>query len=137
MYTCILYIIIKAHGATDVTGFGLIGHAQNLVESQQNQLDFIINRLPCIRHMITSDESLNNMFKLKEGKSAETSGGLLISLSPETVESFISELKKLNGHDVWIVGNVIEGTRQALLADKLEITEIMADSEGHLVNCSV
>ena len=86
--------------------------------------------------MICSDESLNNMFKLKEGKSAETSGGLLIALDPNSVESFITELKELNGHDVWIVGNVVSGNRAAKFDKNLEIKEIMADPNGHFVSAN-
>ena len=35
-----------AKGATDVTGFGLIGHANNLAAYQKNKVDFVIDRLP-------------------------------------------------------------------------------------------
>lgn len=39
----------QSHGATDITGFGLLGHAQNLVNVQQNEpLDFHIHTLPLI-----------------------------------------------------------------------------------------
>ena len=31
------------HGSTDITGFGIKGHAQNLVEVQKNKVDFHIN----------------------------------------------------------------------------------------------
>jgi len=34
-------------------------------------------------------------FKLTEGKSAETSGGLLIMVPPEKVEVFMEDLEKL------------------------------------------
>jgi len=36
------------HGATDVTGFGIRGHAENLVQVQKNKVDFKINKLPII-----------------------------------------------------------------------------------------
>jgi selenide,water dikinase len=36
----------NAHGATDVTGFGLLGHAQNLARHQKNEVSFVIHNLP-------------------------------------------------------------------------------------------
>ena len=35
-----------AHGATDVTGFGILGHARNLAASQKASVSFKINTLP-------------------------------------------------------------------------------------------
>ena len=37
-----------AHGATDVTGFGLLGHAQNLASAQEAAVSFNIHSLPGI-----------------------------------------------------------------------------------------
>jgi selenide,water dikinase len=34
------------HGATDITGFGLKGHADNLVAVQKNKINFHIDSLP-------------------------------------------------------------------------------------------
>lgn len=33
----------NAHGATDVTGFGLLGHAQTLASHQKNEVHFFLN----------------------------------------------------------------------------------------------
>ena len=41
----------KSHGATDITGFGLLGHAQNLATVQKEELDMIIHSLPIIDKM--------------------------------------------------------------------------------------
>jgi selenide,water dikinase len=42
----------QSHGATDITGFGLLGHAQNLAKVQQIEpLDFVIHTLPIIDKM--------------------------------------------------------------------------------------
>ena len=42
----------NCHGATDITGFGLLGHAQNLVNVQHVEpLDFIMHSLPIINKM--------------------------------------------------------------------------------------
>ena len=59
-------------GATDVTGFGYLGHAQNLATNQKAEVDFIIDVLPILPKMVAVNEIFN--FKLTEGYSAETSG---------------------------------------------------------------
>ena len=63
-----------AHGATDVTGFGILGHASNLASAQKNPVDFVIHQLPMIRHMVTVAEACGIKFGLLQGRSAETSG---------------------------------------------------------------
>lgn len=40
-----------AHAATDVTGFGLIGHARNLAANQRAPVRFHLHTLPILRHM--------------------------------------------------------------------------------------
>ncbi|KAI0980052.1 hypothetical protein GJ496_011590 [Pomphorhynchus laevis] len=65
----------KATAATDVTGFGLIGHADNLIKRQKNRgIQFSIRVLPIIQCMQLVNNMMKNMFKLLERKSAETSG---------------------------------------------------------------
>ena len=39
-------IYVGAHGATDVTGFGILGHARNLAGSQKAAVSFKIHTLP-------------------------------------------------------------------------------------------
>jgi len=63
-----------AHGATDVTGFGIIGHAINLASAQKNAVDFIITELPVISNMVAVAEACGIKFGLLQGSSAETSG---------------------------------------------------------------
>ena len=41
-----MYTYAGAHGATDVTGFGLLGHAQNLASAQKAAVSFKIHTLP-------------------------------------------------------------------------------------------
>ena len=69
----------KAHGATDVTGFGILGHAENLAAAQREQVDLIIEDLPIIAGM---DRKVSGMadFAVCRGRSAETSGGILTML---------------------------------------------------------
>jgi selenide,water dikinase len=39
-----------AHAATDVTGFGILGHAANLASNQKEDVSFVIHTLPIIRY---------------------------------------------------------------------------------------
>ena len=64
----------NAHAATDVTGFGLLGHAQNLAAHQKNEVAFVIHNLPVIAKMAAVAKACGNMFQLMQGLSAETSG---------------------------------------------------------------
>uniref|UniRef100_A0A182SC27 PurM-like C-terminal domain-containing protein n=1 Tax=Anopheles maculatus TaxID=74869 RepID=A0A182SC27_9DIPT len=41
----------KAHAATDVTGFGMYGHAENLASFQKAEVDFHIDTLPIIKNV--------------------------------------------------------------------------------------
>jgi selenide,water dikinase len=68
----------EARGATDVTGFGLLGHAKNLAQIQKNAVDFVINHLPIIAHMAAVAQACGTTFKLLQGYSAETSGNSFV-----------------------------------------------------------
>lgn len=97
----------KAHASTDVTGFGILGwfvfsqnlwsvksnrwrsgHADNLSRAQTSKVRFVIDVLPIIEYMdeIARKMPNGNGFNLFGGTSAETSGGLLVAVSPECAE---------------------------------------------------
>lgn len=70
----------QAHAATDVTGFGLLGHANNLAAQQRNEVAFVIHNLPIIAKMTAISKACGNAFSLVQGMSAETSGIKLLLL---------------------------------------------------------
>mmetsp|Transcript_43488 Transcript_43488/g.31303 ORF Transcript_43488/g.31303 Transcript_43488/m.31303 type:complete len:112 (-) Transcript_43488:374-709(-) len=80
----------KCNGGTDITGFGLIGHAKNLAAAQFSDVDLNITHIPVLDNMETlfSDVGLPD-FKVREGLSAETSGGILCMIPPENADAFI------------------------------------------------
>ena len=84
------------HGATDITGFGIKGHAENLVAVQEEVVDYNIHSLPIIDGMDVINKEVFN-FKLIEGYSAETSGGLLIMVPPDKAQVFQEDLEKEYG----------------------------------------
>lgn len=106
-----------AHGCTDVTGFGILGHAANLAHNQRRDVHFTIQTLPVIAGMAAVDAVLGGLFKLKDGYSAETSGGLLIILPRDAAAGFCAELTALDGMAAWIIGDVQEApTKGASIA---------------------
>jgi selenide,water dikinase len=107
-----------AHAATDVTGFGLLGHADNLALHTRARVRLELSLLPCIRGTVRVDDALGGNFRLRQGLSAETSGGLLVALPPERAQDFIAALS----HPAWVVGRVLaaaegEPNRAELAAD--------------------
>ena len=123
----------NAHAATDVTGFGLLGHAQNLARYQKNEVTFVIHNLPIIAKMAAISKSGGNMFGLLQGTSAETSGGLLIALPREQAAAYCKDIQSQEGFQAWIIGIVEKGTRTARIIDKPRIIEVPAkDTDGEL-----
>jgi len=97
------------HAATDVTGFGILGHGNNLAKNQTNAVHFEIHTLPIIKWMKEADEK-TKIFNLMDGVSAETSGGLLACLPAEAAEGFCKELEQIDGWPAWIIGRVLPST---------------------------
>jgi len=114
----------QARAATDVTGFGILGHAKNLAENQIKPVSFTIHTLPIITNMVKISKKVGNMFQLMQGYSAETSGGLLMAISKEGAEAYIKEIKELEGCDAWIIGSVEEGERTATIVETPTILEV-------------
>jgi len=114
----------KAGAATDVTGFGILGHAKNLAENQIQEVSFTIHTLPIIKNMVKVAKSVGNMFQLLQGYSAETSGGLLLAINKEAAPAFIKDIKEMEDCDAWIIGDVTEGPRTANIVDDPTIVEV-------------
>lgn len=117
----------NAHAATDITGFGILGHSQTLARQQRNEVSFVIHNLPIIAKMAAISKA-SGRFGLLQGTSAETSGGLLICLPREQAARFCSEIKSSKygeGHQAWIVGIVEKGNRTARIIDKPRVIEVL------------
>jgi selenide,water dikinase len=104
-----------AHGATDVTGYGLIGHLVEMSEASTVGMELSLQKIPVHKGAVeildqgifepgitmnlnsfsnhvdkgSSDSNLVNLIF-----SSETSGGLIIALPAESVEAFEKEYKK-------------------------------------------
>ena len=107
---------------TDVTGFGILGHAENLAVASKLQVSFIIDTLPVIKGCKEVNENVQD-FKLGKGLSAETSGGLLIAVNEKEADDLIDELKYKNGW-AWKVGRVEEGEKTARMDEFVKYIEV-------------
>lgn len=64
----------KAHAATDVTGFGILGHCQNLAKYQKAKVKFVIHTLPVIKDVLLIAQIMGAKQKFLTGTAPETSG---------------------------------------------------------------
>merc|ERR1712038_1226358 len=113
----------NAHAATDVTGFGLLGHAQALARNQKAEVGFVIHNLPVIAKMAAVGKACGNMFQLAQGNSAETSGGLLTCLPREQAAAYCKDHRQAKGDRGSSQGEggrtvVVEGRDFHLLQEK-------------------
>lgn len=111
-----------AHAATDVTGFGILGHVENLSRAQKQPLRFRIHTMPIIAGMARLARSYPG-FRLMKGYSAETSGGLLVSLPPSSAAAFIEDMFAL-GECAWLVGDVTAGDRGASISADVSVVDV-------------
>jgi len=114
----------NAHGATDISGLGLLGHAQALAKNQQNEVSFVIHNLPVIAKMAGVAKACGNMFSLLQGQASETSGGLLICLPREQAAAYCKDIERMEGYQSWIIGIVEKGSRTARIIDKPRVIEV-------------
>lgn len=114
----------NGHAATDVTGFGLLGHAHNLAMFQKGKVSFEIHTLPVIAGVMKVAEVLGRETKLRAGKAVETSGGLLIAMPKSGVEKYIEEFERLTEFKAFVVGNVVQGDKTAKMSEKVTIIEV-------------
>ena len=116
-----------AHGMTDITGFGLLGHAHEMAEQGDVDFHFWLGKLPFLPGAIGYGEmgtfpggkGNNHIFftphvTFSPGVSLlmqdmlwtpETSGGLLVAVPPENVEIY-----QANCETAVVVGEVVPGS---------------------------
>jgi selenide,water dikinase len=81
---------VPVHAATDITGFGLKGHSENI--ARLSGVDIVIDKLWVIR----GTPQLTDIFgyPLFSGESKETAGGILMAVAKEDADNLQSELEK-------------------------------------------
>ena len=118
------------HGATDITGFSLLGHAHEMAASSGVGLRFNFSQIPfisCARKFADAwtfpgGSSDNRLYFEKHVSfdasideenrmllfDAQTSGGLLLSVPLERLDAMLTRAEEL-GQPLWHVGEVVAG----------------------------
>jgi selenide,water dikinase len=121
---------------TDVTGFGLLGHLWEMMTDLDVGVNVYIDEIPYFEQAISFAREANQIpggtlanqrfieDKLVMGKvdtwyqnilfDPQTSGGLLISLGKESVQSFLRDLENY-ALPVAVIGDVVEGENKIFL----------------------
>ena len=81
---------VPVHAATDVTGFGLKGHAANM--AVLGKVDIVIDQLAVIRGTPVLADLFG--YPLLTGEAKETAGGMLIAVAKEDADELLGELDK-------------------------------------------
>lgn len=121
----------EVHSCTDVTGFGLAGHALDMLSKSQLDLNLRMEELPLMR----GARDLANMGLVPAGAYAnrslyqsrvnglstedplqdflfdpQTSGGLLLSVSPEKTQEILDFAIKSGFSESTVIGEFVHGT---------------------------
>jgi selenide,water dikinase len=126
-----------AHSATDITGFGLAGHAFEMAEGSKVTLIIDLPKLPLLpgveklaRKPFLTRASHTNASYVKDGirmegkpesarleafYDAQTSGGLLISVPGDRSESLVAACHARGAPAACIIGEVSERQEKALI----------------------
>lgn len=133
-------IQVEAHGATDVTGFGLLGHLAEMVRGSgvgariwARQAPFIEGarelaergmipggsrrNLESVSPIVTFAPTLSELDHLLLAD-AQTSGGLLISVAPDRLEQLLALLREANTLAASVVGEITDQTEQIEVLDQ-------------------
>ena len=129
---------IKVHGMTDVTGFGLIGHAREMALGSNVSLRFFASEIPlldgaveCVREgfvpgglkanrefaecMVSYDDAVPEEIRTLL-YDPQTAGGLLISVAGEDAETLLNALNNA-GVDASLIGEVKESGKPAIIVE--------------------
>jgi selenide,water dikinase len=123
---------VGVHACTDITGFGLLGHAHEMAIASGVALRIVIGDVPLIpgarecaeQGSIPGGSEANQLYvtpflEVGEGVSetdvilladAQTSGGLLIAVAPEREQDLLDELKARGAAVAVRIGEVVEGS---------------------------
>jgi selenide,water dikinase len=126
-----------AHAATDITGFGLLGHAENMARASRVRLTFDSTAVPFMKRVLAliADEVVPGGTRhnaqthatftdfapsvpkdVRVGLSdAQTSGGLLISIARENLAMLVAELSDRSTMAA-VVGEVCSGSGIEVIA---------------------
>jgi cysteine desulfurase len=117
---------------TDVTGFGLLGHLKEIIESSKVGAELDFDALPFIettkdlaaaglipggtfnnREFVDAVVDFGDLSRTSQllVSDAQTSGGLLVCLPPKEAELYLEELHTSGILDACIIGRVVDGEK--------------------------
>lgn len=117
------------NACTDITGFGLLGHLHEMMKASGMQAEIFAGNVPvlgcawdCLEKGTIPGGTLSNLIYLEDYLDAEcsldwklilgdaqTSGGLLLAVPEEKIETLITECHNRNVHSVEIIGRISKG----------------------------
>ena len=117
------------HAATDITGYGLLGHAYEMMDASGTTGEFAVSRIPFLSEArrlaargVAPDGSRVNVRNLSPRAEreagvtdddflllcdAQTSGGLLVALPESEAERYVAECRKRGASSAAVVGRVL------------------------------
>ncbi len=123
-------LVARATAATDVTGFGLVGHALEMADASRVRFRFEWDALPWLpgalrfaEDMVFPGGAFNNFEhfgarlartrSLSDGEAMllfdpQTSGGLLVAVPAAGIAEFTGSIGR-SGEEAWLVGEVVDG----------------------------
>jgi len=126
-----------AHACTDITGFGLLGHAMEMAEASQVTLRIEAAKVPVYeeayplikKKCLTRGDISNREYtagKVNMSPSVagslqsllydpQTSGGLLIAIPPEKVDSFMARCHKMDSPVPVVIGEIDKRTEFSII----------------------
>jgi len=129
-------VAMGVNACTDITGFGLIGHACEMAEKSGMSIEIFCDKVPFIpgtlefarMGLIPEAMYANREFcvNMVEGSKVDdellsilydpqTSGGLLISVPPEKAEEMLSRIRQAGDEEAAIVGQVIDKPKSQII----------------------
>lgn len=125
---CEAALEVGVRGATDITGFGLIGHVFEMAEASDTTIEMDANQVPLLQRTMelarqgvvtrahkSNLEHLGERFK-NDGvdpvlvnvlADAQTSGGLLLSIAAAKADELVAALRRRNTKSAAIIGRVV------------------------------
>ncbi len=126
-----LAVQFELKGATDITGFSLLGHASEMAAASKVKMRFSFAQLPFLPgaeeyagewifpggssdNKLFYDEHVDFSRAIDEASQmlmydAQTSGGLLLCVPKAKLDYFMAQGSQV-GLDLWIIGEVLEGS---------------------------
>src|SRR3989442_15768418 len=127
---------VGVHAATDVTGFGLLGHLRTLLQASGAAAELRVAAVPALPRARGAAErgavpggAERNMASVAEAghfaagvdqamrlllADAQTSGGLVIAVAAERADALVAALGRERTPAAAVIGRVVSGTPRAI-----------------------